>query len=115
MDRAIVAFLILFDFILENRMAAIESMVSGLLVGVTYGFFSGQPLTILGSTGPILVFETIMFDLCKTLGWDYLPFRLWTGVWCGIILIMLVATDASAFVCYITRYIPCKIVEFKTV
>jgi len=88
----------------ENRMAAIESMVSGLLVGVTYGFFSGQPLTILGSTGPILVFETIMFDLCKTLGWDYLPFRLWTGVWCGIILIMLVATDASAFVCYITRF-----------
>ena len=86
-------------------MAAIESMVSGLIVGVTYGFLSGQPLTILGSTGPILVFETIMYDLCKTLDWDYLPFRLWTGVWCGLILIILVATDASAFVCYITRYV----------
>jgi len=88
----------------ENRMASIESMISGLLVGVTYGFFSGQPLTILGSTGPILVFETIMYDFCKGLGWDYLPFRLWTGIWCGIILIILVATDASAFVCYITRF-----------
>jgi len=88
----------------ENRMAAIESMVSGLIVGVTYGFFSGQPLTILGSTGPILVFETIMYEQCKNFGWDYLPFRLWTGVWCGIILIILVATDASAFVCYITRF-----------
>jgi len=88
----------------DNRMAAIESMVSGLIVGVTYGFLSGQPLTILGSTGPILVFETIMYDMCKTLEWDYLPFRLWTGVWCGIILIILVATDASAYVCYITRF-----------
>ena len=65
---------------------------------------SGQPLTILGSTGPILVFETIMFDFCKTLGWEYLPFRLWTGVWAALILIVLVATDASAFVCYITRF-----------
>lgn len=93
----------LFFFFSENRMASIESMISGLLVGVTYGFFSGQPLTILGSTGPILVFETIMYDFCKGLGWDYLPFRLWTGIWCGVILIILVATDASAFVCYITR------------
>ncbi len=88
----------------ENRIAAIESLVSGLIVGVTYGFFSGQPLTILGSTGPILVFETIMYDFCKNLGWEYLPFRMWTGIWCGLILIILVATDASAFVCYITRF-----------
>ena len=49
----------------ENRMAAIESMVSGFIVGVTYALFSGQPLTILGSTGPILVFETILYDVCK--------------------------------------------------
>ena len=49
----------------QNRMASIESLVSGLIVGVAYGFFSGQPLTILGSTGPILVFESIVFDFCK--------------------------------------------------
>ena len=89
----------------ENRLAAIESLVSGLIVGVTYGLFSGQPLTILGSTGPILVFESIMYSFCKeTMGWEYLPFRLWTGLWAGLFLIILVATDASAFVCYITRF-----------
>ena len=89
----------------ENRIAAIESLVSGLIVGVTYGLFSGQPLTILGSTGPILVFETIMYSFCKeTMGWEYLPFRLWTGLWAGLFLIILVVTDASAFVCYITRF-----------
>ena len=88
----------------QDRIAAIESLVSGCLVGVTYGLFSGQPLTILGSTGPILVFETILFDFCSTLGWDYLSFRFWTGIWAGAILMILVATDASAFVCYITRF-----------
>ena len=66
--------------------------------------FSGQPLTILGSTGPILVFETIMFDFCKTMEWEYLPFRFCVGLWACLILVILVATDASAFVCYITRF-----------
>lgn len=49
----------------ENRIAALESLVAGLICGVTYGFFSGQPLTILGSTGPVLVFETILYDFCR--------------------------------------------------
>ena len=35
---------------------------------------------------------------------DYLALRLWIGVWIGVILIILVAIDASAFVCYITRF-----------
>lgn len=48
-----------------NNIAAMESLVSGLICGVVYGLFSGQPLTVLGSTGPVLVFETIMYDFCK--------------------------------------------------
>lgn len=87
-----------------NNMASMESLVSGLIVGVLYGLFSGQPLTILGSTGPVLVFETIVYDFCVSQEWNYLSFRLWIGLWIGVILLILVATDASAFVCYITRF-----------
>lgn len=85
-------------------MAAMESLVSGFICGMGYGFFSGQPLTILGSTGPVLVFETIVYDFCGTIGWDYMSFRLWIGTWIAVILMVLVAIDASAFVCYITRF-----------
>ncbi|XP_064079112.1 sodium bicarbonate cotransporter 3-like isoform X11 [Macrobrachium nipponense] len=88
----------------ENRIAAMESLVAGLICGVVYGFFSGQPLTILGSTGPVLVFESILYEFCKSMAWNYLSFRLWIGLWCGAILLILVAVDASAFVCYITRF-----------
>ncbi|XP_069189485.1 electroneutral sodium bicarbonate exchanger 1 isoform X13 [Procambarus clarkii] len=88
----------------ENRIAALESLVAGLVCGVVYGLFSGQPLTVLGSTGPVLVFETILYDFCKTMSWSYLSFRLWIGVWSGIILMILVAVDASAMVCFITRF-----------
>lgn len=87
-----------------KNMAAMESLVSGFVCGMGYGFFSGQPLTILGSTGPVLVFETIVFDFCEKMDWDYLTFRFWIGTWIALILLVLVAVDASALVCYITRF-----------
>ena len=45
--------------------AAMESLVSGAIYGITYHLFAGQPLTVIGSTGPVLVFETIVFKFCK--------------------------------------------------
>ncbi|XP_038210336.1 sodium bicarbonate cotransporter 3 isoform X3 [Zerene cesonia] len=87
-----------------KNMAAMESLVSGFVCGMGYGFFSGQPLTILGSTGPVLVFETIVFEFCKQVGWNYMSFRFCIGTWTTVILITLVAIDASALVCYITRF-----------
>ena len=115
----------------ENRLGTMESLCSGFLCGIVYGIFSGQPLTILGSTGPVLVFENILYDFCKCgrrlsvnlrqltdFNWifwclfmkrrrnelDYLGLRFWIGMWIAIILFILVAVDASAFVCYITRF-----------
>ncbi|XP_046801168.1 sodium bicarbonate cotransporter 3 isoform X6 [Lucilia cuprina] len=87
-----------------KNMAAMESLVSGFVCGIGYGLFSGQPLTILGSTGPVLVFETIVYDFCLKQGWDYMTFRFWIGTWIAVILLILTAIDASALVCYITRF-----------
>ncbi|XP_016963664.1 sodium-driven chloride bicarbonate exchanger isoform X16 [Drosophila biarmipes] len=87
-----------------KHMAAMESLVSGFVCGMGYGFFSGQPLTILGSTGPVLVFESIIYEFCLKMGWDYMTFRFWIGMWVAGICIVLTAIDASALVCYITRF-----------
>lgn len=87
-----------------NYIATMESLLTGAICGIVYGLFSGQPLTILGSTGPVLVFETIMYSICASMGWYYLTVRFWVGLWTGLILLYMVAMDASAFVCYITRF-----------
>lgn len=58
-----------------KNMAAMESLVAGFVCGVGYGLFSGQPLTLLGSTGPVLVFETIVYEFCKQVDLDYMSFR----------------------------------------
>ncbi len=75
-----------------------------MISGVLFGLFAGQPLIILGSTGPVYVFEKILYQICTDQNWDYLSLRLWIGLWVGVILILLVALDASALVCYITRF-----------
>jgi hypothetical protein len=61
-------------------------------------------MTILGSTGPVLVFETILNSFSKDHGIDYMGFRAWVGLWTCFILIIIVVTDCSALVKYITRF-----------
>lgn len=49
----------------ENHISVIECLLGNMAVGVAYGFFSGQPLSILGPTGPIMVYEAIIFQMCR--------------------------------------------------
>uniref|UniRef100_A0A3Q3KPG6 Anion exchange protein n=1 Tax=Mastacembelus armatus TaxID=205130 RepID=A0A3Q3KPG6_9TELE len=88
----------------KGNISAIESLFGASLTGVAYGLFAGQPLTILGSTGPVLVFEKILFKFCNDYNLSYLSLRTSIGLWTALLCIVLVATDASALVCYITRF-----------
>uniref|UniRef100_A0A669EYU7 Anion exchange protein n=1 Tax=Oreochromis niloticus TaxID=8128 RepID=A0A669EYU7_ORENI len=88
----------------EGRISAIESLFGASMTGVAYSLFAGQPLTILGSTGPVLVFEKILFKFCKDYDLSYLSLRTCIGLWTALLCLLLVATDASSLVCYITRF-----------
>uniref|UniRef100_A0A8C5I5M8 Anion exchange protein n=1 Tax=Gouania willdenowi TaxID=441366 RepID=A0A8C5I5M8_GOUWI len=88
----------------EGRVSAIESLFGASMTGIAYSLFAGQPLTILGSTGPVLVFEKILFKFCKEYGLSYLSLRACIGLWTAFLCMLLVATDASSLVCYITRF-----------
>uniref|UniRef100_A0A672MGY2 Anion exchange protein n=1 Tax=Sinocyclocheilus grahami TaxID=75366 RepID=A0A672MGY2_SINGR len=80
------------------------SLLGASMTGVAYSLFAGQPLTILGSTGPVLVFEKILFKFCKDYDLSYLSLRTCIGLWTAFLCLILVATDASSLVCYITRF-----------
>ena len=84
-------------------------MLGAAIAGVIFHLFAGQPLTIIGSTGPILIFERIAFQLTVKLGgeeteWNYLEFRQWIGLWAAVFCILIVFFDGSFAVKYITRY-----------
>lgn len=42
-----------------------ESFLGTALAGSVFCLFSGQPLIILSSTGPILIFEKLLFEFSK--------------------------------------------------
>uniref|UniRef100_A0AAQ5ZY12 Anion exchange protein n=1 Tax=Amphiprion ocellaris TaxID=80972 RepID=A0AAQ5ZY12_AMPOC len=88
----------------ENMQGVLESFLGTALTGAVFCLLAGQPLTILSSTGPVLVFERLLFTFSKDNGFDYLEFRLWIGLWSAILCLVLVATDASFLVQYFTRF-----------
>ncbi|KAI2651578.1 Electrogenic sodium bicarbonate cotransporter 1 [Labeo rohita] len=88
----------------ENMQGVLESFLGTALTGAVFCMFAGQPLTILSSTGPVLVFERLLFNFSKDNNFDYLEFRLWIGLWSAFLCLVLVATDASFLVQYFTRF-----------
>ncbi|XP_031173382.1 electrogenic sodium bicarbonate cotransporter 1-like isoform X3 [Sander lucioperca] len=88
----------------DNMQGVLESFLGTALTGAVFCLMAGQPLTILSSTGPVLVFERLLFTFSKDNELDYLEFRLWIGLWSGVFCLVLVATDASFLVQYFTRF-----------
>ncbi|KAF4016157.1 hypothetical protein G4228_007853 [Cervus hanglu yarkandensis] len=88
----------------DNYQGVMESFLGTAMAGSLFCLFSGQPLIILSSTGPILIFEKLLFDFSKGNGLDYMEFRLWIGLHSAVQCLILVATDASFVIKYITRF-----------
>ncbi|XP_056276006.1 solute carrier family 4 member 4a isoform X4 [Pseudoliparis swirei] len=88
----------------ENMQGVLESFMGTAISGGVFCLLGGQPLIILSSTGPVLVFERLLFNFSRDNELDYLEFRLWIGLWSAFYCLVLVATDASYLVQYFTRF-----------
>ncbi|XP_061655856.1 electrogenic sodium bicarbonate cotransporter 4 isoform X3 [Phyllopteryx taeniolatus] len=88
----------------DNYQGVIESFLGTALAGTVFCLFGGQPLIILSSTGPILIFEKLLYEFCKNNGVDYMELRLWIGIHSCLQCFILVLTDASYIIQYMTRF-----------
>ncbi|CAL8248325.1 unnamed protein product [Merluccius merluccius] len=88
----------------DNYQGVMESFLGTALAGTVFCLFGGQPLIILSSTGPILIFEKLLFEFSKSNGIDYMELRLWIGCHSCLQCFILVATDASYIIKYMTRF-----------
>ncbi len=87
-----------------GNIGVVEMIAAAALCGVAYALFSGQPLIILGGTGPMLIFTMILYQLCRDLEIAFLPAYAWVGFWTTGFLLVLTFTDASALMRYFTRF-----------
>ncbi|XP_006866210.1 PREDICTED: anion exchange protein 4 isoform X2 [Chrysochloris asiatica] len=88
----------------DGAQGVLESFLGTSVAGATFCLLAGQPLTILSSTGPVLIFERLLYSFSRDHSLDYLPFRLWVGIWVATFCLVLVATEASVLVRYFTRF-----------
>lgn len=88
----------------KGETGAVEMLVATAICGVAYALLSGQPLTILGSTGPVIIFMGILYPLCQRYGIPYLPTLSWVGLWTMVFLVVLALTDACSWIRYFTRF-----------
>ena len=65
----------------ENQIGAVETILATCWVGVFFALLSGMPTVIIGSTGPVLIMTTVLYDMSKSLGIPFLPFYAWVSVW----------------------------------
>ncbi|KAM4720463.1 electrogenic sodium bicarbonate cotransporter 4 isoform 10-T12 [Anableps anableps] len=88
----------------DNYQGVMESFLGTALAGTVFCLFGGQPLIILSSTGPILIFEKLLFEFSKNNSIDYMELRLWIGLHSCLQCFLLVVSDASYIIKYMTRF-----------
>ncbi len=87
-----------------GQIGAIEMIVASAFCGIVYALLSGQPLIILGGTGPLLVFTAILYQLCADLAIPFLPIYAWVGLWTAGFLLLLAVTESGCLMRYFTRF-----------
>lgn len=99
-----IAFGALTGLLTGNEIGIIEMLAVTAVGGILFALFAGQPLTILGGTGPITIFTGMLYVACQQLNIPFLATYAWVGIWSGVLLLICAFTDASALMRYFTRF-----------
>lgn len=94
----------LFGVATKGAIGTVEMVSSTAICGMIYALTAAQPLTIIGSTGPVLAFTICLAQLAEILSLPFLPLYTWTGLWTSGILMVASLSSASNIVKFLTRF-----------
>lgn len=94
----------------NNSYGVNEVLLSSAMAGVVFGLFSGQPLCIVGVTGPISIFNYTVYDLIDDKS-IYFQFMCWICLWSMVFHFILLLTNTVNYLRYVTRF-SCDIFGF---
>lgn len=81
-----------------------ETILSCSIVGIVFHMFCGQPLVIVGTTGPLILFDKALFGFCESQGFDFLNVRFYVGSWMILIGLLVSAFEGSTYVKHFSRF-----------
>lgn len=88
----------------KGAMGTVEAVGATALGGVLYALFAGQPITIIGTTGPLLAFLKVLYDACAVRQIPFLPVYAWVGLWSSLFLYLSSFFSLSNLVEYFTKF-----------
>jgi len=94
----------LFGVVTNGAIGTMEMVSSTAACGMIYALTSAQPLTIIGSTGPVLAFVATLVQFANKFGLPFLPLYSWTGLWTSAILFVSSIFSGSNGVKYLTKF-----------
>lgn len=87
-----------------SQIGPVEVLLSTALTGTIFAIFGGQPLCIVGVTGPVTIFTLACFTVAQSLSYPFLPFFCWVQMWAALMHMILAATGACSAVKLVTRF-----------
>ncbi len=99
-----VAFGTLLSLCTAGQMGPIEMISSTAGCGIAFALTAGQPLTIIGSTGPVLAFIAALHKLAVRFSLPFLPLYSWVGLWSAFYIFLSSIFSLSNVVGYFTRF-----------
>ena len=87
-----------------GQIGAVEAILASAVCGSLWALFAGQPLAIIGATGPNVIFTGILYGLCTSWDIPFLPTAACTGLWSMLFMWLFAATDASSLIRFFTRF-----------
>lgn len=88
----------------NNLYGVNEVLMSSALAGVAFGLFLGQPLCIVGVTGPISIFSYTVYELITPRGTPYFPFMAWIYLWLMVMHVVIAAFNWISFLSIISLF-----------
>merc|ERR1719189_2915567 len=89
-----------------GRIGITETLLVSSISGVLFSLFAGMPLIITGVTGPVLLFDEALYSFAKAnkASIDFLPWRVWIGIWLVVIALVVAMFQGSVMVKYFTKF-----------
>lgn len=85
-----------------------EVLLSSGIAGIVFGALGGQPLCIVGVTGPISIFNYTVYEIIKPLNTNYFGFMFWICIWAMIFHLIMAFSNLVALLQHVTAF-PCDI------
>ena len=88
----------------DGNLATAETLLSSAIIGIIYAIFSGQPLVIMGITGPVSLLLGTSYKLAAQFDADYFPFFFWICLWAGLMHVISACVGLVSLVWKVTPF-----------